>query len=74
MKEAAKYDIGRADPKSFEGFIARALERDGLKGAVREAELAFREFSDGEVMRAAEDMHPKVRTAVLKMVRGRSKA
>jgi hypothetical protein len=73
MREAAKYEIERPDPKSSEGFIARALERDGLKGAVREAELAFREFSDAEIKKSAEDMNPKVRTAVLKMLRIRSK-
>ena len=56
MREAAKYETGQTDPKSFEGFIARALERDGLKGAVREAELAFKEFTDAQVMRAAEDI------------------
>ena len=74
MRESAKYEIDRPDPKSSEGFIARALERDGLKGAVREAQLAFREFSDAEIERAADGMHPKVRTAVLKMLKARAKA
>ena len=72
MSQADTPDNGKADPRSFEGFIARVLETDGLKGAVREADKLLAGYDSREIRKAAEDMNPKVRTAVLKMLNLRS--
>lgn len=72
MSEPAAPDGDKPDPRSFEGFIARVLETDGLKGAVREADKLLANYDSREIRKAAADMNSKVRTAVLKMVNLRS--
>ena len=61
----------RADPKTFEGFVARAYDEGGLKQAVKEAARLFNGYSDKEALDAASAMSSKVRTAVMKMVNTR---
>ena len=61
----------RDDPKTFEGFVARAYDEGGLKQAVKEAGRLFKAYSDKEALDAAATMSSKVRTAVMKMVNTR---
>ncbi|MDX7952595.1 hypothetical protein P7D22_15600 [Lichenihabitans sp. Uapishka_5] len=68
MTQAGEPGGEKPDPRSFGGFIARALETGGLKNGVREAERLLRDYDEREIRKAAEDMPSKVRTAVLKMV------
>lgn len=58
----------RPDPRSFGGFIARAVEKGGMKAGVREAEKLLGTYEDRDLRKAAEDMPQKVKTAILKMV------
>lgn len=58
----------KPDPRSFGGFIARAVEKGGMKAGLREAEKLLGAYDDRDLRKAAEDMPQKVRTAILKMV------
>jgi hypothetical protein len=71
VTEVSGPDPDKADPRSFGGFIARALDKGGLKAGVREAEKLLQNYDEREIRKAAEDMPSKVRTAVLKMVTSR---
>ena len=68
MIQAAGPAPDKPDPRSFGGFIARALDTGGLKNGVREAEKLLQGYDDREIRKAAEDMPSKVRTAILKML------
>lgn len=68
MTQTADPEADKPDPRSFGGFIARALEKGGLKAGVREAEKLLRDYDERDIRKAAEDMPSKVRTAVLKMI------
>ncbi len=71
MSKVERSTTERPDPKSHEGFIARAYDTAGLKAAVKEAGKLFTGFTDKEALDAAATMSPKVRTAVMKMVNTR---
>ncbi|MCW6508338.1 hypothetical protein [Lichenifustis flavocetrariae] len=71
MSKSERAQSERADPKSHEGFIARAYDTEGLKAAVKEAAKLFSGYSDKEALDAAATMQSKVRTAVMKMVNSR---
>ena len=68
-----KQEAERPDPKTFEGFIARAYDEGGIKRAVKEAAKHFKDYDDREALLAAASMQSKVRTAVMKMVNSRKK-
>ena len=65
---ASGWSGDKPDPRSFGGFIARAVEQGGMKAGVREAERLLGAYEDRDLRKAAEDMPQKVKTAILKMV------